>query len=222
MADAPLIPVSRLFRFACPEDVTQMPAQKGGHHCKSCRKTVVDMSQLTPEEAVAKVRISPKSTCVSYAFAADGRLVFRAAKRASGPVMLTMAAFLAACQPGADASALSDAADAHSAEVTERCELPPPPAASDPQTVRAGEPLLAPPVAPQLPSEPRAPQGLELAPTTSWPSATQSTAPAKPPAVVALHRVPAPPVVKPPPIRRTAGKPVRHFAGGLGDMSDEL
>ncbi len=199
-----------------------MPAQKGGHHCKSCQKTVVDMSQLTPEEAVAKVRTSPKSTCVSYAFAADGRLVFRAAKRASGTVVLTMAAFLAACQPGADAGALSDAAEVHSAEVIERCELPPPPPASDPQTVRAGEPLVAPPIAPRDPAQTRAPQGLDLAPSTSWPSATQSTAPGKPPAVVALHRVPTPPAVKPPPIRRTAGKPVQHYAGGLGDMSDEL
>ena len=101
MADSPLIPISRLFRFACDEKVEKMAERPGGHHCESCRKTVVDMSVLTLEEAITTMRTAPPSTCVSYAYTDDGRLLFRSALRALGPVVLSVAAFLPACQPSA-------------------------------------------------------------------------------------------------------------------------
>ncbi|HSC86346.1 MAG TPA: hypothetical protein VLC09_03715, partial [Polyangiaceae bacterium] len=98
MAASDLIPVARLFRFACDEDVTRMAPRPDGHHCASCRKDVVDMGLLTPEEAVAKVRSAPPSTCVSYRVDSSGSLVFRSPLR--GTVVVAISAFLAACQTG--------------------------------------------------------------------------------------------------------------------------
>jgi len=101
MASSALIPASRLFRFHCPEDVTRMAERPAGHHCASCHKIVVDMSRLTPAEAIQIARTAPPSTCVSYAFAEDGSLLFRSGRRVGGTVAIALSAFLAACDPAA-------------------------------------------------------------------------------------------------------------------------
>src|SRR3954469_21492093 len=97
MAEVPLIPVSRLLRYECPEDRALMPKRGSGHHCAACDKTVVDMGRLTLVEAVETVRAAGAGTCSSYLMR-DGALVFRAARRAGGGVVISVAAFLAACQ----------------------------------------------------------------------------------------------------------------------------
>ena len=100
MTEAPLIPAARLLRYECPEDRALMPERASGHHCAACDKTVVDMARLTLLEAVEAVRAAPAGTCSSYVLR-DGALVFRAARRTGGSVVISIAAFLAACQSGA-------------------------------------------------------------------------------------------------------------------------
>ncbi len=77
-----------------------MPERGGGHHCAACNKTVVDMTRLTLLEAVETARVAPVGTCSSYALR-DGALVFRASRRTGGSVVISIAAFLAACHSNA-------------------------------------------------------------------------------------------------------------------------
>jgi hypothetical protein len=100
MAGPALIPVSRLLRYECPEDLSLMPERGAGHHCAACDKTVVDMGRLTLVDAVKARRAAGPGVCSSY-LRQDGALVFRAARRAGGSVVISVAAFLAACESGA-------------------------------------------------------------------------------------------------------------------------
>jgi hypothetical protein len=97
MAEGSLIPVSRLLRYECPEDRALMSERGRGHHCAACDKTVVDMGRLTLVEAVKARRAAGAGSCSSYLLR-EGRLVFRAARRAGGCVVISVAAFLEACQ----------------------------------------------------------------------------------------------------------------------------
>ncbi len=189
MASSALIPASRLFRFACPEDVTRMPERPAGHHCASCHKTVVDMSRLTPAEAIQVAQTAPPSTCVSYAFAEDGSLLFRSGRRVGGTVAIALSAFLAACNPAAQPSPAP--AETELSPLEQVAEQPGP-----------EQTAPTPTSAPEYHSNGSQP----------WPSATETTRSATPPAR---------PVKKPlPPIRHTVGKPVQHMAGGIRPAHD--
>ncbi len=173
-----------------------MPARPEGHHCQSCKKTVVDMGQLTAEEALRIVRNASPSLCVSYRVAADGSLLFRASPRSRGTVAVALAAFLAACQSGVPLDASPGGRD----------EEPP----VQPSAL-ATEPNLP---APNLP-----------APTSSarWPSAVSTTVESprtRPFPGVPVPPRPAPPhpvkPPRPPLIQHLAGAPVAvQVAGGL-------
>ncbi len=100
MAEAQLISASRLLRYECPENRSLMPQRGRGHFCAACDKEVVDMARLTLAEAVDAVRKAPPRTCSSYVVQ-NGALAFRAARRRGGTVVISVAAFLAACQSNA-------------------------------------------------------------------------------------------------------------------------
>lgn len=183
---------------------------------------MLDMSQLTPEEAIHEARTAASTTCVSYAFAEDGRLVFRAARLAGGTVLLGVAAFLAACgspeggSPESRAesagSTLFDPADSDALSASSSEER-----AANHTERRLGEAAWqAPQKSPHSPA-PLPPDPRVLEPSPGWPSAVESSAPKGAHAV--LPREPLPPHrVSPPQERtpwRTAGKPVSHLAGGL-------
>jgi hypothetical protein len=109
MAELPLIPASRLLRYECPEDRGRMAERGRGHYCTACDKEVVDMSRLTIEQAVEAVRTAPARTCSSYAMR-DGALAFRAARRAGGTVVISIATFLTACRSNAPSEEAAEAA----------------------------------------------------------------------------------------------------------------
>lgn len=247
MADSPLIPISRLFRFACDEKVEKMEERPGGHHCESCRKTVVDMSVLTLEEAIATMRSAPPSTCVSYAYTDDGRLLFRSARRALGPVVLSVTAFLAACQPNAPEVDLDHGAPTHAPAPFEPAAPPssaappsappapdtrfvPPPDTRTPPPAKVEAPLLSAEVsrtagaAVSIPP-PQHVKGGMVAPTWRGEAVPVSSTNDSgwPSATQTTVEPPRPPVIKPVPPRpippRLAGKPVHFAAGGMGDAS---
>jgi hypothetical protein len=182
--------VSRLFRFACPEKVEAMEPRAGGHHCATCRKVVLDLGRLTPAEAARTLREAPAGTCVSYDVAPDGKLLFRGPRRGAGPVVLGVAAFLAACA-NAPSSTSSDPADLgvsaeHTGSARFNSPHPEDDAGGDPpdSSIRAlaGEPVAVPP-APSEPSPAPAP--------TSTPALEEPAA--KPLPHVRLAGKPAPP-----------------------------
>ncbi len=107
--EAQLIPASRLLRYECPEDRSSMPERGRGHFCAVCDHEVVDMARLTLAEAVDAVREAAPRTCSSYVVH-DGALAFRAARLAGGTVVVSIAAFLAACQSNAPSHQAAEAA----------------------------------------------------------------------------------------------------------------
>jgi hypothetical protein len=112
--------VAPLLEFECPVSRDSMTPQGEGRYCGKCDQVVVDLSECTFQEAVARLqKRDPREgqLCVSYFVTEGGQLRFR--DRVKGLMVVSVATFLAACRTApapstedASASALVGSMDA--------------------------------------------------------------------------------------------------------------
>jgi hypothetical protein len=117
--------VAPLLKFECPVSRDSMTPQGEGRYCGKCDKVVVDLSECTFQEAVARLqKRDPREgqLCVSYFVTEGGQLQFR--DRAKGLMVVSVATFLAACRTApapsaedASASALVASEDASASAI---------------------------------------------------------------------------------------------------------
>jgi hypothetical protein len=68
----------------CSNDWQQMHGTNMVRHCKSCAKSVYDLSMLTEREAKAALDVRPEDVCIRYDVDAQGQIVFYAEARSFG------------------------------------------------------------------------------------------------------------------------------------------
>lgn len=124
--------VHRLLREPCSIDPSTLPRVEGGLFCGGCGRTVVDVSELTLEQARdfrRRARAGSERLCGAYTVDERGRVLLRASPHSSRVIAVAIGVLLAACETSApsatDGKAHATAPSNHSV-----AENAPPPVAS--------------------------------------------------------------------------------------------